>query len=192
MSSAIHQKEKAQTKVCPWWVAYFFDNPLRKMVHKPEAIFKGMLAPGMKVLDIGCGFGHFSLGMARMVGPYGSVTAIDLQPQMLKKTISRAKRAGLDGIITPHQCQQNALSLTSCYDFALASNVLHEVPDRVSFLKEIYDALRHQSTLYLMEPTGHVSRAEFDLEMDEARQVGFELTDQPQITRERCALLLRR
>ena len=41
------------------------------------------LSPGMRVLDIGCGIGDVSLIAARIVGPTGRVTGIDLDEQAL-------------------------------------------------------------------------------------------------------------
>ena len=36
------------------------------------------LAPGMRCLDLGCGSGNVSFGLARRVGPGGSVVGIDM------------------------------------------------------------------------------------------------------------------
>jgi ubiquinone/menaquinone biosynthesis C-methylase UbiE len=60
-------KNEKSGHVCPWWLAYSFDNPLRRIFHKPEKIFASMVRPGMTVADIGCGMGYFSLGLARIV-----------------------------------------------------------------------------------------------------------------------------
>ena len=54
--------------VCPWWLAYTFDNPLRRLIHKPEKIFDGLVQPGMTVMDVGCGMGYVTLGLAEIVG----------------------------------------------------------------------------------------------------------------------------
>ncbi len=73
----------AHHHICPWWYAYTFDNPLRHLFHKPERMLAGYVKPGMTVMDIGCGMGFFSIGMARMVGEEGAVISVDLQQQML-------------------------------------------------------------------------------------------------------------
>ncbi len=45
----------------------------------------GVLAPGERVVDIGCGAGIDSLIAAGMVGPEGAVIGIDMTPSMLEK-----------------------------------------------------------------------------------------------------------
>lgn len=79
--------EKSQHRVCPWWVAYLFDNPLRRMIHPAEKILGAYVTEGMTVLDFGCGFGHYALGMARLTGLSGQVFAVDVQQKMLDKTM---------------------------------------------------------------------------------------------------------
>ena len=54
--------------VCPWWLAYTFDNPLRRLIHNPRDIFSGYVKEGMTVMDVGCGMGYFTLGLAEL-GP---------------------------------------------------------------------------------------------------------------------------
>lgn len=55
-------------KVCPWWLTYSFDNPLRHLIHQPEKMFAGLIKPGDTIMDIGCGFGYFSIDLAKMTG----------------------------------------------------------------------------------------------------------------------------
>ena len=45
----------------------------------------GALAPGERIVDVGCGAGIDSLIAARMVGPEGAVIGIDMTPSMLEK-----------------------------------------------------------------------------------------------------------
>ena len=45
----------------------------------------GVLAPGERIVDVGCGAGIDSLIAARMVGPAGAVIGIDMTPSMLEK-----------------------------------------------------------------------------------------------------------
>jgi ubiquinone/menaquinone biosynthesis C-methylase UbiE len=76
--------------VCPWWLAYTFDNRLRRLIHNPQKILSGYVQEGMTVMDIGCGMGYFTLGLAELVGDAGQVLAVDLQQQMLDIMMKRA------------------------------------------------------------------------------------------------------
>jgi predicted RNA methylase len=68
---------RREQHVCPWWLAYTFDNPLRGLLHQPAQILDGLVGQGDTVIDMGCGIGFFSLGLARIVGAAGHVLAID-------------------------------------------------------------------------------------------------------------------
>ena len=81
-----------QHHVCTWWIAYTFDNPLRKLFHNPGKIFSDYVKEGMTVMDVGCGMGYFSIGMAKLVGANGKVIAVDLQQKMLDVLRRRAER----------------------------------------------------------------------------------------------------
>lgn len=48
------------------------------------------LHQGERVLDVGCGFGHTTLEAADRVGPGGTVTGVDISPQMLARARQRA------------------------------------------------------------------------------------------------------
>ncbi|WP_170760060.1 class I SAM-dependent methyltransferase [Ruegeria lacuscaerulensis] len=54
------------------------------------------LAPGMAVLDIGCGTGVSSLTAARHVGPGGRVLAADISQSFLDRAAARAAEKGLN------------------------------------------------------------------------------------------------
>jgi 2-polyprenyl-3-methyl-5-hydroxy-6-metoxy-1,4-benzoquinol methylase len=53
--------------VCPWWLAYTFDNPIRRFFHKPDQMLAKFVKEGMTVVDIGCGMGYFSIGLAKIL-----------------------------------------------------------------------------------------------------------------------------
>ena len=76
--------------VCPVWVGYLLASPLRKIFQNPDKILSAYVKEGMKVLDIGCAMGFFSLPMARMVGSGGKVICVDIQPNMLSSLKKRA------------------------------------------------------------------------------------------------------
>ena len=52
----------------------------------------------MRVLDIGCGVGDVSLIAGRLVGSYGSVTSVDIDPAALATLEDRAAAEGMSNI----------------------------------------------------------------------------------------------
>ncbi len=189
MEQAMNMPEKSHGRVCPWWLAYTFDNPLRRMVHPPDRILGPYVREGMTALDIGAGFGHFSIGMARLVGESGRVLAADVQEKMLEKMMSRARKAGVAERITPLLCRPGALGLQADVDFVLACNVLHEMPDLPGLFAELASRLKPEGAFYIMEPAGHVGAKAFDRELGAALKAGFKEQARPHVFRERCVVL---
>src|SRR5215472_7885083 len=64
-----------------------------------EAIFPSLpVKPGDKVVDAGCGFGDTAMKLARVVGPSGSVLAVDCCNAFLEFGRKDAKTAGISNI----------------------------------------------------------------------------------------------
>jgi ubiquinone/menaquinone biosynthesis C-methylase UbiE len=182
-------QSKKSHHVCPWWLAYTFDNSLRRMVHPADKTLAPYVRPGMSVADIGCGFGHFTMGLARLVGPQGRVLAVDLQQKMLDKTMARLRKAGLADRAETTPCRAERLGLSGPLDFILAANVVHETPDPAGFFAETAESLAPAGLLYVMEPSFHVPETQFQAELDLAADAGFEIAERPTLTGERCIML---
>ncbi len=174
--------------VCPWWFAYTFDNRLRRILHKPEKIFAPYLREGMTALDIGCGMGFFSIGMAKIVGDRGSVISVDLQQEMLDILEKRAKHAGVSDRITRHRCKPDDIGNHRDVDFVLTFWMAHEVPNQEQLLKQIYTALKSGAKYLLAEPKIHVPHARYQEILTLARQVGFIQLETPLIRLSRATL----
>ncbi|HHE46390.1 MAG TPA: class I SAM-dependent methyltransferase [Bacteroidetes bacterium] len=178
----------AHKRVCPWRHAYLFDNPLRRLAHNRRKLFSPYLKPGMTAADIGCGMGFSAIGMAKIVGPGGRVIAADLQPEMLNVTMKRAKRAGVDGIIHPHQCRADSIGIEDELDFAVTFWVVHEVPDAKRFLAELQSILKPGGYYMLIEPAHHVPEETIRLYVETAEKTGMKLIDQPKVRFSKAAV----
>jgi len=176
-------------RVCPWWLAYTFDNPLRRLLHPPEKVLGAWVRPGMTALDIGCGIGHFSLGLARLVGPGGRVIAADLQERALAAVRRRARRAGLADRIITQRCGADSCGVPGPVDFALAFWMLHETPSVEGFCRQIDGILAPGGRLLVAEPAFHVSGAMFEEELAAAARAGLRVLDRPRVRASRAALL---
>lgn len=178
-------------RVCPWWICYTFDNPLRRLVHDPGRLLEPYVKSAMTAVDIGCGMGYFTLGAAKLVGPEGRVIAVDLQQQMLTTLERRARRAGLSDRIVPHRCQPDRLGVEEPADFALAFWMVHEVKDKPRFFAQISAFLKPGGRLLLVEPKLHVTRSRFERTVETCREAGFRLLGEPVVALS-CAVLMER
>ena len=178
--------------VCPIWVGYLLASPVRKLFESPTRLLGPYVTEGMQVLDIGCAMGFFSLPLAEMVGGDGKVICVDIQAKMVRALEKRARKAGLSGRIETRVCRADYLGLGDLreeIDFALASAVVHEVPDACSFFREIYETIKPTGKMLVAEPKGHVSKEDFEMTVSAAEQNGFAVIGRPQMGRSRVILL---
>ena len=175
--------------VCPWWLAYTFDNPVRRILHPPEKVLSGLVSQGQTVLDIGCGMGHFSIGMARMVGESGRVIALDLQDQMLDRVRRRAEKQRLSDRLILHKGEVAGLDMKGEVDFALAFWMVHEVPDQHAFFQSVKGLLKPDGHLLVAEPKIHTSEADLIRSLKIAADAGLKVNANPDISLSRTALL---
>lgn len=178
--------------VCPWWLGYFLINPLRRWRQDPHKILSPHVREGMTVLEPGPGMGFFTLELARLVGASGRVIAVDVQPKMLDKLRQRAAKCGLHDRIETRVVGKDSMGLDDLQgrvDFALAFAVVHEVPPRAQFFRQVAATLKPGGILLLAEPKGHVNAARFDAELKSAGDERLTVIEHPRISGSHAALL---
>ncbi|MPY79648.1 MAG: methyltransferase domain-containing protein [Actinophytocola sp.] len=74
------------------------DPAIRRALGVANHLRHAEIKPGDTVLDLGCGGGIDSILAARRTGPTGRVIALDFLPEMLERTASAAREAGLDNV----------------------------------------------------------------------------------------------
>jgi len=169
-------------RVCPVSLAGGLDNRFRRWFQNPEKILGPYLRQGMTALDVGCGPGFFTVAMAGLVGESGRVIAADLQDGMLKRLANKIRGTQLEKRIRLHKCEEDRMGIPEKVDFALAFYMVHEVPDKMRFFKEIFDLLNPGSMFLAVEPKFfHVSEMEFKNTVNNAIAVGFTAVDGPKM-----------
>jgi ubiquinone/menaquinone biosynthesis C-methylase UbiE len=179
---------KDEKYVCPASKAGSLDNFIRRMIHHPEKIFRDYIREGMKILDVGCGPGFFTIAFAYMCGENGSVIGADLQEEMLDKVRKKIAGKDVEKRISLHKCEKDKIGLTLKVDFVNAFYMVHEVPSAENLLKEIYELLNEGGILFLSEPKFHVSKNEFKETINFAIAIGFKLKERPKIHLSRTAV----
>lgn len=161
-------------RVCPPSVVRWLNSPLRNLIQNPWKIMGEYAQPGDAVIDLGCGGGFFTVALAEMVGGSGRVIAVDLQEEMLNFTRKLAAKKDVLERITLHQCKNNDIGLSGLkVDFVLAFYVVHEVPDRKAFLRQVSELLKPNAHFMMIEPKHHVTATQFERILNEANSVGL-------------------
>jgi ubiquinone/menaquinone biosynthesis C-methylase UbiE len=148
----------------------------------------------MKVLEPGPGMGFFTFEIAKLVGPSGRVTAVDIQDKMLKALERRLKKAGLLDRMDLRLAKPETMGLddiAGTVDFASAFAVVHELPSPERFFREITACLKTGACLLFVEPKGHVTAQNFEIELSLAEKAGLRITGRPFISRSHAALFTR-
>ena len=116
------------------------------------------IQPGQTICDLGCGNGFYTLELARRVGPEGTVYAVDIQPQMLRLLVTRARQEKLFNIqpvlgtfIDP-RLPKGKVDLVFCVD------VYHEFSHPEVMLTRIRESLSVGGQIVLAEFRGEDTR----------------------------------
>ena len=180
---------RRDNRVCPWWLSWTFDNPLRRAVQDPETIVGPYMRTGMTAADIGCGGGYFSVPLAKMAGETGTVFAVDLQQQMLDFVRRRAEKSGLASRIRLVSAAADDIGLKEPVDFVLVFWMAHEVEDLPRFFSQISAVLNTEGRVLIAEPRVHVTVRRFQKILASAGEAGFQVHETPPIRFSRAALL---
>ena len=123
-----------------WWQALWPD---------PEMVVKALgIRCGMEVVDLGCGYGHFTAAVARQAGP-GRVIAIDIDPDMVAQA-----QAACQQVSNCIWIQGDAMELPRLVpdpvDFVLLDNTFHGAPDKPTLASTIRSILRPEGRLAIV------------------------------------------
>jgi ubiquinone/menaquinone biosynthesis C-methylase UbiE len=109
-------------------------------------------AAGEHALDVGCGRGAVTFGLARAVGQSGHVTGLDLAPGMIERLTADVAQRGLPQVDL-HLMDASAPALPAAsFDLLAASLVLFFLPDPAGALA---------SWLELLKPGGRIGISTF-------------------------------
>jgi ubiquinone/menaquinone biosynthesis C-methylase UbiE len=178
-----------KNRVCPVELAGGLDNKLRRWIQNPRKILEPYIKEGMQALDVGCGPGFFSVEIAQLVGESGKVIAADLQEGMLLKLKSKIEGTPLADRIVLHKCEQGKVGYGGKVDFILAFYMVHEVPDKVSFFKEMKSLLKPDGLFLIVEPAFHVSGRDFEMTLAIAKDAGLSAVGRPKMVLNRLVCL---
>ncbi len=176
-------------RVCPVERAGALDAGFRRWLQNPRRILAPCVREGMVALDVGCGPGFFTLPMAEMVGTTGRVFAVDLQEGMLEKLRDKIIGTPLEDRIVLRKCTEDSLGVTEPVDFVLLFYMVHEVPDKDGFFRQIAGVLKPTGSVLVVEPPVHVSKSAFETTLRIAEAAGLRRSQGPRVTLSKTAIL---
>jgi demethylmenaquinone methyltransferase/2-methoxy-6-polyprenyl-1,4-benzoquinol methylase len=81
-------------------IAAIMESRLRYRFFGADKILAGAgICPGMRVLEVGCGTGIFTIPAGRMLGPRGSLVAMDMLPDSVAAVANKVQDANLGQVV---------------------------------------------------------------------------------------------
>ena len=144
-----------------------YSDAFQEMLHRRKAEVQarrllGRLRPGLRVLDLGCGPGTISMGLAKAVEP-GELHGIDMEPSQIEMARAAASAGGhrnasfRTGDATDLPYDDGAFDVAHCHA------LLMHVPDTRAVLAEVKRVLKPGGLFSAREMIGAASFSEPDL-----------------------------
>lgn len=108
----------------------------------------------MVAADFGCGAGFYTISLAKTVRPYGKVYAFDIRKEMLEIIKSKARREKLLNIETIWanlEIKGSTKLRDETADAVVISNILFQVDDKQSLIKEAARILKKSGRAMVVE-----------------------------------------
>jgi ubiquinone/menaquinone biosynthesis C-methylase UbiE len=137
--------------VFPHQMTWILDLPGRGLIMSAKTVAERLpVKPDAQVLEIGPGSGYYSVEVARRI-PGGVLTLLDIQQEMLEKSASRLKAAGITNFATRQSDGKSLPFENGTFDALFLVTVFGEIEARESFLREAARVLKQNGIISITE-----------------------------------------
>ena len=105
------------------------------------------LRAGMVFMDIGCGYGFFTIPAAQIVAEQGKVYAVDVSASAINRLKHEAAEKGLKNVTARVDAAEETVFCEACADIVFYSIVLHDFRDSAKVLRNAKRMLKPSGTL---------------------------------------------
>jgi arsenite methyltransferase len=135
--------------------------PLRRLLYAggsradrlrdPDAVVRTLAVdPGSIVADLGPGYGHFTLRLARAVGADGVVYALDASASTLDELREAAAERGIATLRT-FRVARDRLEIPEPVDLLFVSATYHHLRDRIGYFSAARELLKPGARVAILE-----------------------------------------
>lgn len=131
---------------------YVLERSERDEFQKPAEVLKSLdLKPGLRVADVGCGTGYFTIPVAKAVGEDGSVLAIDISPQMLAYLEKRVKAEQLTNVVLKKVEADDPELPAGGIDLILMVDTIHYIKEKAAYAETLKKGLAPGGRLIIID-----------------------------------------
>ena len=135
----------------PAWLEGIPESSIESFAGTGNPFALGTLAPGVRMVDVGCGAGLDSLVAAKMVGPAGRVIGVDMTPAMLEKARAAAGLASIANIEFREGFGEALPVADGWADVVISNGALNLMPDKSAALREMARVLAPDGRLQIAD-----------------------------------------
>ncbi len=143
----------------------------------PEAVLRLVgIEPDMQVVDLCCGYGHFTQPMCELVHP-GKTWALDLDADLLDEAINACREnSNFHAILG--DARKLSRQIDEPVDFVFIANTFHGVPEKTELSKAVHNSLKTGGRFAVIN--WHSRPREETTVLDQPRGPDTELRMQPE------------
>jgi SAM-dependent methyltransferase len=152
----------------PEWLTDVPVEALASFAGTGNPFLAGELAPGERVVDVGCGAGFDTLIASRMVGSSGRVVGVDMTPDMLDRARSAIAAARVSNVELRQGYVEELPVPDAWADVVISNGVMSLAPDKEVAFAELARVLKPGGRLQIGDllvekPVPESAKAKIDL-----------------------------